>query len=565
MRKHLLLLLTGALALAGLSGCSSDQSAAPTRSGATLWSVSKNLGPSEIVLALDVSDAVSAADLAAMITAAEAALTDDDLVPDDGSIAVAAVVYGDTIAVPFAGLVAVTPDNLQNVILPALAGLNTDRLVTGATADLAGAMEAAGIALAGGSVADQHLLVMGSGAAADTAAVGTAGAALAGAGAMVSAIIVGEGAPLAAVVASTEGYFHGMTTDLTATTAEALAYMLQADLALTGSATELARGAEFTATATFFRGGDDATWPLLGREVAFTVISGPNAGGPFAALTDTAGHAKVSYLGLGGPGLDTVVAAATHPGTGVALTDTVTVNWLNALPSCDIGGPYGAVVEGDTVRVMLAATAADADGDTLTFHWVLGCEGGSFDDVHSATPVLTLTGDCLCVEGLSVTLHVSDGFDTTMCEAPITLDDQRPPVVEVIQEPLMLWSPNHKYTAYTPEHFIVRAEDACGDPIDLSTVEVLSVTSDEPDDATGDGRTVNDIMVTCPGTVKLRAERMGGGDGRVYTIVYRVFADNGEFLDVTGKVVVPHDSSSRPAGEDPTGGFTVVPDCGDDD
>lgn len=565
MNKSLKILLPAALALALLAGCSGDDhSSAVTSPGtAGLWTSNKSIGPSELVLALDVSDAVAAADLQAMVDAAGAALADGALVPADGSIAVAAVVYGDTIAWPFAGLVPVTPANLANVILPALAGLVDDRLVTGAGADLAGAMAAAGLTLASGMVGDQHLLVMGTGAAADTTGVGDACAALAGAGVMISALTLGEGAPLAACADATDGFFAGTVGDLAAATAGALAYMLQADLELDGSAAGLPRGAEFAATASFYRGGDPLAYPLVGHDVVFTVIAGPNAGGPFATVTGSAGQAVLAYTGDGGPGTDTVVAEARHPGTGLALTDTVTVAWRNLPPACDTGGPYAAVVESGTVRIMLDGSASsDADGDSVTFAWSLDCGGATLDDAASATPTVTLTGACLCTDALTVRLEVGDGFAVSTCETVIVLEDRRPPVVEVRSEPLLLWPPNHKLATYTPDMFLVRAEDACGRPIDLSGVEVLEVRSDEPDDGNGDGRTVGDITVLCPNTVRLRAERMGGGDGRVYTILYRVTGENGESVDVEGTVIVPHDASSDHAGLDPVGGFTVVPDCG---
>ncbi|MFO7610749.1 MAG: hypothetical protein R6X35_16435 [Candidatus Krumholzibacteriia bacterium] len=566
MKKSTLILVPAVLALALLAGCSGDDhSSAVTSPGGTagLWTANKSIGPSELVLVLDVSDAVAAADLQAMVDAAGAALADGALVPADGSIAVGAVVYGDTIAWPFAGLVAVTPANLDDVILPALAGLVDDRLVAGAGADLAGAMNAAGLALASGMVADQHLLVMGTGAAADTTGVGDACAALASAGVMISALTLGDGAPLAACAAATGGAFAGMVTDPAAATAEALAYMLQADLELAGSAAELARGAEFAATATFYRGGDPLAYPLVGHDVVFTVIAGPNAGGPFAAVTDSAGHAVLAYRGDGGSGTDTVVADALHPGTGLALSDTVTVAWRNLPPVCDTGGPYAAVVESDTVRIMLDGSASsDADGDSVTFAWSLDCGGATLDDMTSATPTVTLTGACLCTGTLTVRLEVGDGFAVSTCETVIVLEDRRPPVIETRTEPLLLWPPNHKLATYTPDMFLVRAEDACGRPIDQSGVEVLEVRSDEPDDANGDGRTVGDITILCPDTVRLRAERMGGGDGRVYTILYRLTGDNGQTVDFEGTVIVPHDASSGHAGQDPAGGFTVVPDCG---
>jgi len=283
-----------------------------------------------------------------------------------------------------------------------------------------------------------------------------------------------------------------------------------------------------------------------------------------AAATDTAGRVVFSFEGANGPGTDTVVAQSVHPGTGMALTDTVTVTWLNTAPVCDAGGPYPVVVTTDTVQVMLDGSASsDADGDSVTFVWTVDCDGATLDDPASVTPVLTLTGACLCVDALTVNLTVGDGYVTSDCDATVTIDDQRAPVVVMRDGPIVMWSPNHKHETFTPDMFIERAEDACGRPIDLSTVAIVEVRSDEPDDDRGDGRTVNDIVVHCPNTVELRAERMGGGDGRVYTIVYRVTADNGVSVDREATVVVPHDASSDHAGEDAEGGFTVVPDCGD--
>jgi len=69
--------------------------------------------------------------------------------------------------------------------------------------------------------------------------------------------------------------------------------------------------------------------------------------------------------------------------------------------------------------------------------------------------------------------------------------------------------------------------------------------------------------VTCPNLVDLRAERMGGGNGRVYTILYRIVADNGVGAEAEGRVFVPHDSSGRTVVEDTHGGYVVRPGCVD--
>jgi hypothetical protein len=201
--------------------------------------------------------------------------------------------------------------------------------------------------------------------------------------------------------------------------------------------------------------------------------------------------------------------------------------------------------------------------DSLRFHWMSACEGSWFDDPESATPMLYLTGDCVCVDSLVVDLAVSDGYDTTYCSAVVYVDDMRAPEIVVKEEPLRIWPPNHKYWTVEPHMLLEAAYDACGNEIDISDAVVVEVRSDEPEDHIGDGRTVDDIIVMCPNSVKLRAERMGGGDGRVYTIVYRITDGNGTSTDVEAWAYVPHDDSDDSA-VDSNAGYTVTG-CGDED
>jgi len=567
-----ILLLAGVLAVAALVGCSGDDGVAPRMDGGLLAPTSgKSIGPSQIVLCFDVSDSVDAAELQTLVDAAGAALSDPDLVPQDGMISVGALVYGDTVGAILDTLVAVTGESLEGVIGPALEGLLTDRIVGGEGVDLAGALTAAGDLMTPMALSDRHVLVLGTGYADVPEDVQAACQALAAEGIMVSAVAHGGDETSAALLAScaeaSGGFFAEGGEDVAGACATALAYMLQVDLTAGPETAELDRGTEHTVTASLFRGGDPEMFPIVGGEVTFAIVEGPNAGNGAGTVTDTLGMAMYAYTGDGGPGTDVIVVSATHPGTGAALTDTVTADWLNAPPECDAGGPYMVTVDADTVMVTLDASgSSDADGDTLTFAWSLDFEGGSLDDATAVQPVLTLTGDALCVESLMVEVTVSDGYDTSTCSATIQLDDVRPPVVEVTGEDFMIWPPNHKYVTVTPDMFVENVEDACGRPIDLmAAVEVVAVRSDEPEDERGDGRTVDDIMIGCDGSVMLRAERMGGGDGRVYEITYRITGENEAFTDVTARCVVPHDSSGRMVGDDGDAGYTVEADCGGGD
>ena len=118
--------------------------------------------------------------------------------------------------------------------------------------------------------------------------------------------------------------------------------------------------------------------------------------------------------------------------------------------------------------------------------------------------------------------------------------DAVPPLVEVSVTPDTLWPPNHKYVT-------VQATVDVSDNIDPNpTLTLVSVTSNEPDNGLGDGDTPDDIVIVGDFTFKLRAERSGTGDGRIYTITYQVTDACGNSTIATATVTVPH---SRGEGE----------------
>lgn len=67
------------------------------------------------------------------------------------------------------------------------------------------------------------------------------------------------------------------------------------------------------------------------------------------------------------------------------------------------------------------------------------------------------------------------------------------------------------------------------------------VLDSEPDNGLGDGDTANDIVINTDGTVSLRAERAGGGSGRVYTMTYLAVDVAGNTSTASATVTVPHD------------------------
>ncbi len=113
--------------------------------------------------------------------------------------------------------------------------------------------------------------------------------------------------------------------------------------------------------------------------------------------------------------------------------------------------------------------------------------------------------------------------------------DEIAPIFEkVTAKPSVLWPANHKYVRVTTAVVV----DDNFDP--NPTVELVSVVSNEPDNGLGDGNTINDIVIVDDFTFKLRAERAGGGDGRIYTITYRATDACGNEVIDTVEVSVPH-------------------------
>jgi len=132
------------------------------------------------------------------------------------------------------------------------------------------------------------------------------------------------------------------------------------------------------------------------------------------------------------------------------------------------------------------------------------------------------------------------GFAT--CTFSITVYDGEPPtIINLNADPDILWPPNHKMKDITVNY---TSTDNCPGLI----ICQVSVTSNEPVNEAGDGNTGHDWIITDNHHIKLRAERSGTGDGRVYTITVRCTDQNGNTGTATTTVTVPHDMSAGISG-----------------
>ena len=180
---------------------------------------------------------------------------------------------------------------------------------------------------------------------------------------------------------------------------------------------------------------------------------------------------------------------------------------------------------------------SDPDGDPLIFTWEVKL---GEDVVHSSTGVDLL--DVRLHPGIyQVTLTADDdkGGITSAVGLVEIQADTTPPTLSLSLSPDVINANHHKMVAIMA---MIEVDDAC-DPM----VTLLSITSSDPDNGTGDADTPNDIQDANVGTddrsFSVRAERAGNGGDRVYTATYEASDALGNTTEASATVTVPHDQS----------------------
>jgi len=217
---------------------------------------------------------------------------------------------------------------------------------------------------------------------------------------------------------------------------------------------------------------------------------------------------------------------------------TVEITNVNNQPTAKAGTDQ-TVNENSSVALD-ATTSSDPDSDTLLFSW-MQTSGPSvaLAGATSATPTFTAPWVNAGGANLEFEITVEDGYGGSATDRMVVhvqnIND--PPLASAAHSTTaLLWPPNHQMIAVG----ILGVSDPNDDRL---TIEITSVTQDEPTKGLGDGDTPIDAVINGDGTVLLRSERSGKGDGRVYRIYFTASDREGSSSGVV-VVRVPQNAKS---------------------
>jgi DNA/RNA endonuclease G (NUC1) len=203
-----------------------------------------------------------------------------------------------------------------------------------------------------------------------------------------------------------------------------------------------------------------------------------------------------------------------------------------------INGDNPPLVKGEQAIAFAPLANRGYDATPFTVSATGGLSGNPV--TFAASGACTATG----VNGTTITLVSLGACTITASQAgsPIydpapnvtrtftVVDGIAPVIADITVTPGVLGPPNHKMIDVTVGY---TATDFSGEP-----VCALSVASNEPVNGAGDGNTATDWQVIDAHRVKLRAERAGGGTGRIYTVAIHCTDASGNASTATGTVSV---------------------------
>lgn len=265
-------------------------------------------------------------------------------------------------------------------------------------------------------------------------------------------------------------------------------------------------------------------------------------GSNISGATNSSVAINTTSLSIGNHSVDVVVSGACNSVTKSA-TLTVNANTTTTDP------PDKSVCEGTSASF---STTASGTGP-FTFVWKKGVTvlnngdlGGRVVIVNGASSSTLTINNTQASDAGTYSVETTGACNTAIQSATLSVNSS-PPTITLNGQNISLWPPNHNYHPVNVTDLVASAS-SCDGSVNINSVVIDKVTSDEAENGNGDGNTSNDIVIACNRkSVQLRSERDGSGDGRVYTIYFKVTDGLGHSTTVTAKVTVPKNQNGSAA------------------
>ncbi|MGZ4962616.1 MAG: FG-GAP repeat protein [Limisphaerales bacterium] len=237
--------------------------------------------------------------------------------------------------------------------------------------------------------------------------------------------------------------------------------------------------------------------------------------------------------------------AVVGTGTSAFIFRNISGNWIlqqQIFPSDSITG-FGRSVDIKGTRIVVGANEAayvfDLSGGTWAqLQKLLAVAGPTIEPSGFGFSVAIGERGIVVGAPFSVQLTPSGGgFGSAGAAYLFTSSVVPVSIASASASPSVLWPPNHKLVPVTV------SVTTAGSP---GTCKIVSVTSNQPINGTGDGNTSPDWVITGDLTVLLRAERAGNiKTDRVYTITVECADAFGNTARANVLVTVPHDQGNK--------------------
>ncbi|WP_179883674.1 OmpL47-type beta-barrel domain-containing protein [Bacillus cereus] len=182
-------------------------------------------------------------------------------------------------------------------------------------------------------------------------------------------------------------------------------------------------------------------------------------------------------------------------------------------------------------NVTVNLTATDSDGGSGVASTYYQLDNGS-----------TQSGNAITIsdEGIHTLTYwsVDNAGNTEQFNTKTIKLDKTAPALNISLDKTTIWPPNHKMVPITAT--INASHGASG----INSVVLTSITSNETlqsDDI--QNANYNKPISGSTDSFSLRADRLGSGNGRIYTVTYTAKDNTGNVTTKTVTVTVPHDQS----------------------